>query len=176
MWDVLWLVKWITRRWIQVCFQPIYNPLGLAVLKALTNWLECWLYIFTVQRTSLRQNTADFARKSLRNPDLSVKIPSPFNFKDTKIQGSLFASDIKMYIRICFGNVPFTRKQYIKNTSLVINNSNLNCEHVIKSTQTLIHPSAPTHSWHTDKQTQFCTDRHPHPVHPTYNPSTPAGK
>ena len=39
-------------------------------------------------------------------------------------QGSLLASDIKMYIGICLGDVPFTRKQHITNTSLLINNSN----------------------------------------------------
>ena len=49
----------------------------------------------------------------------------------TKITRKLFDSDSNMYIGICVGNVPFTRKQYITNTSLVINNSILNCEHVV---------------------------------------------
>ena len=92
------------------------------------------------------------------------------NLNLTLIQGSLFASDIKMYIGICHGDVPFTRKQYITNANLVINNSNLDCEHVAQLTQALTHPSAPTHSRHTDKHTQFSTDRNPHPAHPTYNP------
>ena len=67
-------------------------------------------------------------------------------YKDTRILGSLFASGIKIYIRICLGDVPFTRKQYITNASLVINNSNINYEHVIQLTQARTYPSAPTHS------------------------------
>ena len=54
--------------------------------------------------------------------------------RDVRIQGSLFASDIKMYIGICLGDVTFTRKQYITNTSLVIHNSDLNYEHVVQLT------------------------------------------
>ena len=61
------------------------------------------------------------------------------------IRGGLFASDIKMYIETCLGDVSFTRKQYITNTSLVINNSDLNYEHVVQLTQALTYPSAPTH-------------------------------
>ena len=65
---------------------------------------------------------------------------------DAKIQGSLFASDIEMYIVNCLGDVTFTCKQYITNTSLVINKSNLNYERVVQLTHTLTYPSAPTHS------------------------------
>ena len=52
---------------------------------------------------------------------------------------------IKMYVGICLGDVSFTRKQYITNTSLVINNSDLNYEHGVKLTQALTYPSAPVH-------------------------------
>ena len=83
----------------------------------------------------------------------------------TRIQGSLFASDVKMYIAICLRDVLFTPKQYIKrNTSLVINSSDLNYEHVVQLTLALTYPSAPTHSWHTDKHMKFVQ------MHPTYNP------
>ena len=51
-----------------------------------------------------------------------------------------------MYIGICLGDVPFTRKQNITNASLVINNSNLNYEYVVQLTQALTHQSAPTHT------------------------------
>ena len=67
-------------------------------------------------------------------------------YKDIRILGSLFASDIKIYIGICLGDVPFTRKQYKTNTNLVINNSNINYKHVLQLTQALTYPSAPTHS------------------------------
>ena len=65
-----------------------------------------------------------------------------------RIQGSLFASDINiyLYIGICLGDVPFTCKQYMANTSLVINNSNRNYEHVVQLTQALTYPFAPAHS------------------------------
>ena len=53
------------------------------------------------------------------------------------MQGNLFASDIKMYSGIRLADVPFMRKQYVTNTSLVINNSNINYEHVLQSTQAL---------------------------------------
>ena len=33
----------------------------------------------------------------------------------SRIQGSLYASDIEMCIGICLGDVTFTRKQYIAN-------------------------------------------------------------
>ena len=49
---------------------------------------------------------------------------------------NLFASDIKMYSGIRLADVPFMRKQYVTNTSLVINNSNLNYEHVVKTLNT----------------------------------------
>ena len=38
----------------------------------------------------------------------------------SRIEGCLFANDIKMYIGICLGVIPLTCKQYIINTSLVI--------------------------------------------------------
>ena len=62
------------------------------------------------------------------------------------MQGSLFAGDIKMYIGICLDDVPFSSKQYITNTNLVLNNSDLNYEHVVQLTQALTYLSAPTHS------------------------------
>ena len=37
MWNVLWLVEWKTRRWVEVCFQPWCNPLWLTWLKAPTD-------------------------------------------------------------------------------------------------------------------------------------------
>ena len=65
----------------------------------------------------------------------------------TRIQGSLLASDIKMYIVNCLGDVPFTCKQHITNTSLVINNSNLTFEHVTlltyRQTCTVLNKQAP---------------------------------
>ena len=67
-------------------------------------------------------------------------------YKDTKIQGNLYASDIKMCMGLCLGDVTFTRKQCITNTSLVTNNSDLNYEHVVQLTQALTYTSAPTHS------------------------------
>ena len=51
-----------------------------------------------------------------------------------------------MYIGICLGDVTITRKQYITNTSLVINNSDFNYEHVVQLTEALTYPPAPTHS------------------------------
>ena len=39
---------------------------------------------------------------------------------------------INMYVGICLGDVSFTRKQYITNTRLVINNSDLNYELVVQ--------------------------------------------
>ena len=53
-----------------------------------------------------------------------------------RIQGSLFASDINiyLYIGICLGDVPFKHKQYITDTCLVINNSNHNYKHTSSST------------------------------------------
>ena len=51
-----------------------------------------------------------------------------------------------MYIGIFLGNVPFTRKEYITSTSLMLNNSNLNYEHVAQLTQVLTYPSTPKHS------------------------------
>ena len=65
---------------------------------------------------------------------------------------------INICIGICLGDVTFTHKQCTTNTSLVIHSSDLNFEHVVQWTQALTYPSAPTHSWHTDKHTQFCTD------------------
>lgn len=44
-----------------------------------------------------------------------------------RIQGSLSVGN-------CFGNVPFTGKQYIINTSVFINNDNLKCFHAVKIT------------------------------------------
>ena len=61
-------------------------------------------------------------------------------------RGSLFASDIKMFVGICLGDISFTRKQYITNTSLVMNNSDLNYEHVVQLTQVLAYKSASTYS------------------------------
>ena len=51
--------------------------------------------------------------------------------KDTGIKGSLFTSDIKLYMGMCLCDVPFTRKQYTISTSLVISNSNLTYEHMV---------------------------------------------
>ena len=62
------------------------------------------------------------------------------------MQGSLFASDIKMYIGNCLGDVSSTCKQYITTISQVINNRDLNDEHVVQLTQALTYPSAPAHS------------------------------
>ena len=56
-------------------------------------------------------------------------------YKNTRIQGNLFASDNNMYIGICLADVIFTRKKYITNTSLVIDNSDLNYGHVVQLTQ-----------------------------------------
>ena len=67
-------------------------------------------------------------------------------YKDTRIQESLCASDIKMYIVFHLGDVTFTRKQYRTNTSLLINNSDLNYEHVVQLTKAVTYPSTPTHS------------------------------
>ena len=67
-------------------------------------------------------------------------------YKNTRILGNLFASGIKMYIGICLGDVIFTRKQYITNTSLVIDNSDLKYRHVVQLTQALTYTSAPTRS------------------------------
>ena len=67
-------------------------------------------------------------------------------YEDIRILGSLFASDIKIYIGICLGDVPFTLKQYITNTSLAINTSNMNYEHVVQLTQARTYPSASIHS------------------------------
>ena len=53
------------------------------------------------------------------------------------MQGSLFASNINMYIGLCLGDVTFTHKQCLTNTSLVINNNDLNYEHVVHLTQAL---------------------------------------
>ena len=68
----------------------------------------------------------------------------------TKTQGSLFATDIKMCIGICLGDITFTCKQYLTNKyTIVINNtfySDHNYEHVVQLTQALPYPSAPTHS------------------------------
>ena len=55
--------------------------------------------------------------------------------QDTRIQGGLIARSIKMYIGICLCDISFTRKQYITNTSLVMNNTDLNYEHVAQLTQ-----------------------------------------
>ena len=104
-----------------------------------------------------------------------TRLNNTSSYKDTRIQGCLFVSDINMSIEIWLCDVPLTRKHYLTNTSVVINNRNLNYEHV-KLIQALIYPSAPTHSWHTNKHTQFCTDRHPHHAYSTYDQSTPAGK
>ena len=46
-------------------------------------------------------------------------------------QRSLFATDIKLYIVFCLGDVPLTHKQYITNTSLEINYGDLNYEGVV---------------------------------------------
>ena len=71
----------------------------------------------------------------------------PNAFKDSRIQARFFASDIRMYmIGICLGDGTFTSKQYITNTSQVINNSDINYEHVVQLTQALTYPSASTHS------------------------------
>ena len=90
--------------------------------------------------------------------------------QDTRIQGSLFASDINMYIGICLSDVAFTRKRYITNTSLVIKKSDLNYEHEVnehRHLHTHLHlhiPDIPTNI-HSSVQT-----------HQTYNPCTPTGK
>ena len=62
---------------------------------------------------------------------------------DARIQGRFFASDIKMYTGICLRQVPSTSKQYILNTSLVINNSNFNYEHDCNYLQTHRHLHTP---------------------------------
>ena len=62
------------------------------------------------------------------------------------MQGSLFASDIEMYLGICLREVTSIRKRYITKTSRVIDCSDPNNEHVEQLTQALTYPSAPTHS------------------------------
>ena len=73
-----------------------------------------------------------------------------------------------MYIGICLGDATFTCKQYITNTSLVINNSNLNYEHVDTGT---IHSHLYLHT--PDILTNICSSVQ---THPAYNPSTPSGQ
>ena len=80
-----------------------------------------------------------------------------WSYKDTSKQGSLCASDINVHTNLSWWryiHMQTIHKQY----SLVIDNSDIKYEHVVQLTQALIYTSAPTHSWHTDKHTQFCAD------------------
>ena len=42
--NIKWLVHRVTKRWIEVCFQPWYSPWWLTGLKTSTNWfqLQSW--------------------------------------------------------------------------------------------------------------------------------------
>ena len=63
--------------------------------------------------------TVNHKRRRINNSFTTGLIQTPREpifyklFIHTKIQGSLFASDMKMYIGICLGDVTFTRKQYV---------------------------------------------------------------
>ena len=85
-------------------------------------------------------------------------------------QGSLFASDIKMYIGICLGDVSSTRKQYITNASLVMNNTDLNHKHVVQLAKALTYLS---HLHTLDIPTNLRSSVQTYLI---YHPNTPAGK
>ena len=45
-----WLLCWITRRWIDICFQPWCNPLWMTGLKAPTKQLAKLLPVFFTRK------------------------------------------------------------------------------------------------------------------------------
>ena len=118
-------------------------------------WLKCWkiCYFSSSFFSHYVQPQYSFWLFCYFLCCLSVSVPPAL-----RIQGSLFANDTRMYIGICLGGVSFTRKQHITNTSLVINDNDLDYEHVVQLILALTYLSACTHSWHTDRHTQFCTD------------------
>ena len=116
--------------------------LDFNVLSAAEGNLRTTVIVKHITEHVIRQTVSDVSTRDTG----FLLIPLLIVWPDTRIQGSLFAGYIKMYIGIFLGNVPFTRKEYITSTSLMLNNSNLNYEHVAQLTQVLTYPSTPKHS------------------------------